>query len=177
MGKIDMTGWTPEQIKDYEAASADAASAESALLDAFEARRAAEAAPAHLIAAKRAEAAAARAEVSRLAQEAQAEIVYEKACVEYGGSSRVAIVRHVEGAIVMRAMTAREIDEQASRGAELKVSDREAIGREGIRGTVLYPPGPTFDDLLERYHGLWGTLAEARDALVSGLRADLSKKG
>jgi hypothetical protein len=177
MSKIDMTGWTPEQVKEYESAERELGEVAATLGTAEAAIKAMRAAPAHLIAAKRAEAAAKRAELERLARDARADEAYERACAEHGGPGRVAIVRTVEGAIVMRAMTSREIDEQAMRGADLSIRDRETIGREGIRDTVLFPEPKEFDAFLERHHGMWGTLAEVRDKLISGLREEQQKKG
>ncbi|WP_437948650.1 hypothetical protein WME98_49990 [Sorangium sp. So ce296] len=178
MSKVDMKGWTPEQIKAYQEAEAALAAEESAIAEA-RARQAREAASPEALAEKlREQAAAAREARARAERDAEDDAAYRKACKEHGGEQRVARTRTVDGSVIQRAMTRQEHEEFSDRISGLESeADVLKVARAATLDTVVHPPRPRMLQILERYPRLWVHLYAARDELITGVQEAARGKG
>lgn len=177
MSKVDMDGWTPEQIKAYEDAAAALAAEHAAADAARTARERAESSPEALAEKLREQAAAARAERERAEREAADDAAYRKACKEHG-EKRVMRVKTVEGSVILRAMSAREWEDYCDRVAGLESQDDiQKVARQSVLDTLVYPDRNRTLAILDLLPGLWVSLYGARDQLVTGVEEVVRGKG
>jgi hypothetical protein len=178
MAKVDMSKWSAEQVKAYEAATAALKSEEDATAQEAARIKAEETSPEALIAAAREQAEELKAERERAARERADDRAYAAAVKAEGGDHRVARVRTHEGSVLLRPMTAAAWEEFCERLEELKEeSDKRRISRETVISTRIHPDRTRFDYLVERFPFLWTHLYMARDALIDGVKQEARGKG
>lgn len=178
MSAIDTSTWTDAQKAEF-AALEDSISDESSKVELAEARREAERlAPANQIAEKKAELAAKKKAAELAAKELEADKVYRKAIVDFGGKDRVARIRTEMGSVILRPSTIAEFDELGMTLTSLNDPlERSKVVRESLAGVVIYPSQEVFKELTEKYPGTWQHLLPARDDIADGLRETSEKKG
>ncbi|MFT3773012.1 MAG: hypothetical protein QM820_47115 [Minicystis sp.] len=177
MADVDMKGWSPEQKAAYEAAMAELAHEEERLAEVKATEEAKKTAPEAVIASKKAELSAKRAERERVEREAAEDAIWAELVANHG-EKHVARIRTVEGSIMIRGNTAKEIEATSIRLDAAKSDiDRVKIANNALRATVLHPSLERFDKLVESYPGLWSALYAPRDVLNRGLEEEREGKG
>lgn len=173
---VDTTAWTAAQKAEYDGMLQELA-VEQERLDAMEAEKAAvAAAPGTLLATKRNELQAKRALREKQERDAADDAAFEDAEKKHG-KDRVARIRTVEGALILRAMTDVETDAASIRASTMKTDlDKVKVHRNALKATVLHPSQERFAMMVATYPALWSTLYEARDALISGIEEEHAKK-
>lgn len=165
LDKIDTTGWTPEQIAELEELRREGAelAQKRALL---EAQAEAERSDPRLILAREREAQDQEKKEQELRErEVAGDRVYKDAKKKHGEHA-VARISTWEGPIVLTMLGLQRIEEIERRRKHLSDDDFEALSKDALRGIVLYPDLPTFDAMVEKYPGLWGSITEAHTALA-----------
>jgi ribosomal protein L17 len=177
MDTIDMKGFSPAQKAEYEAMLAELAHEEERLATLAEEKAAAAVSPSTILAAKREEIQAKRAVREKLERDANDELAFEELASKFG-KHRVARIRTVEGAIILRPMTDVEIDVTSIKARAMETdAQKTKVHKAALLGTVAHPSKERVEKLLADYPGLWGDLYQARDAIISGLDEERVKKG
>jgi hypothetical protein len=178
MSKVDMKGWSADQVKAYETASLALAAEEQAAAEELARRKTAAESPEAMIEAATEKAAALKRERERAAIESGDDRAYTKAVREHGGDHRVARVRTHEGSILLTPMGASAWEGFKDRIAELKSdADIDRLAKETIYETLYHPTPARFDEIVGRFPGIWTHLYTARNALVDGVLEEARPKG
>jgi hypothetical protein len=178
MVKPDMRGWSPEQIKAYEDATAALVAEEATAERERAARAAAASSPEALVERLREQAEQTRQERERAAREAADDEAYRRAVAKHG-KDHVARVRTVKGSVILRGMSGRQWEDHCDRIAGLDGRDEDIVkvSKEAVFETLEHPSRDTLQGWVEEFGGLWTTLYMARDALVMGLDREAGPKG
>lgn len=165
--------WSAENSLTFESMMRDLAAEDERIAAIREAAHS----PAAMLDAKRLELVAKKAARVALERDAEEDVIYAAAVKEHGGAHRVARVRTREGSIILRAMTCTESDRVGARinADGIKNSEIVTLSRDALRATVVHPPLPAFDKLVNDYASLWVDLYAERDRLTSG-REDAAEK-
>jgi hypothetical protein len=175
--KINMTGWSQEQIDAFKAAEAEEAHEAQRLAELAAEEEAAKVDPATIIAEKKAAAAAKRAERERKERGKADDDAYAAAVAKYG-ETHVARVNTVEGAIIIRNNTREELERVSIRLDNVKRPvDQVKISNNALRDTVLHPPLDRFDKLTAAYPNIWIALYKPRDIINRGTVEEIEGKG
>lgn len=169
-------GWNEAQIAALLAARHEDEDEAAALAALEEERVAAATAPEAVIAATLAAAAEKRTVREMAEREREADRVYAEACARYG-EERTARIRTIRGSVILRPLTATEVDAGIHRSINLKGLDLVRLGRSEVKATRLYPSAERFDAIVEEFPGLWDDLFAARTAIIEAVRAESEKKG
>lgn len=182
--KIDTSAWTEAQKAEYQKRTAALEDAKSKTEIAKAMHQAELLSPdgvlAILAAEQYAEELAASKEAHAMAvavAERAADVIYRKAASQYG-DSRVARVFAHEGSVIIRPSTMATMDDLAMRLSTLESDqDRAKVVREDLAECVIYPSREKFNDMVEKWPGLWQPLFAARDAIAGNERERVEKKG
>jgi hypothetical protein len=174
---IDTSTWTEAQRAELAELDGGIVEATDKAASAEARREVARLDPANVLAEKRAELEAQRKAAKLAAAELEADSIFRKALVDFGGKERVARIFTEEGSIILRAMTLPETDDYVQRAEALpSTAEKVLVSREALADTVLYPSRELFNTAVERWPGLWTFLFMARDAMIAGIREDTAKK-
>jgi hypothetical protein len=174
--KPNMVGWTPEQVKAYEAAMAALQAEERQASEQAAQQKVDADSPETLIAAAQEKAATVKRERERAAQQVADDRAYARAVKEQGGEHRVARILTHEGSVILVPMTAPawEYFRETVEGYTAP-RDIDGAARESICNTLYHPDRTRFDELVAKFPGIWAHLFAARNALVDGVQEEARK--